>query len=128
MLVGDKVRNNYETLKMIIQLLERKGIANPEYAELLVKQLNYDPTETNPIGKGMNDSICLLVTIEHQMTLLRCAVKIRDTTNLPDDLLEFPMEYRSKIRDLLPMHVASAGSIVEVQQIFDVYDPAAVAP
>ncbi len=53
MLVGDKVRNNYETLKMIIQLLERKGIANPEYAELLVKQLNYDPTEINQEEKTM---------------------------------------------------------------------------
>lgn len=72
----------------------------------------------------MNDEINLLVTL-YQHTegfgenLLRCAIKIRLK---PDE--QFDREYLEENRELikahLPAHVASAGPIVQVEQIFEV--------
>ena len=46
MLVGDKVKNNRETLEMMIQLLETKGIANAGIADHMRQMLRRDGTET----------------------------------------------------------------------------------
>jgi hypothetical protein len=75
----------------------------------------------------MNDSICWLVTVlyERRKTLLRCALKVK-RNDLPGEWWcgSHPMEpeNRAAIHALLPAHVRECGPVVDVQEIFEVWD------
>ena len=69
----------------------------------------------------MSDDLSLLVTLyqHHEMgdSLLKCAIKADRWLEFDDEHL---MENAARIKELLPMHVASVGPIVDVELIFEV--------
>ena len=72
----------------------------------------------------MNNDLNLLVTLfqnldEGRGSLLRCALKIPGGLNLFDQT-EYMMEHAARVRELLPMHVASVGPICAIEQLFEV--------
>ena len=69
----------------------------------------------------MSEYVCFLITVLHENALLRCALKIHRSL-LKRDCFEYPMETenREQLHRLLPAHVA-CGSIVEIQEIFEVH-------
>ena len=70
----------------------------------------------------MGNSVSWIVTVVHHGRLLKCALKVsRDA--LSDDVVRYPLETENvaKIRELLPLHVQSAGPIVAVEEIFEVH-------
>ena len=74
----------------------------------------------------MNDYICLLITIYYREngTLLRVALKVKREV-LGEDCIKYPLEpeNREKINELLPMHVRSCGSVVSIDEIFEIVHP-----
>lgn len=63
----------------------------------------------------MGEGFCYLITVIHNDTLLRVALKT-------DLYLAYPMEAdsRKRLREQLPLHIKSVGQIVEVHEIFDI--------
>jgi len=69
----------------------------------------------------MSDDICVLITLSDGDCLFHCALKLKSRF-FPDDFLEYPMEYRSALSNLLPNHVSGSGNIVDIQHIYEVVD------
>ncbi len=69
----------------------------------------------------MSNHICFLISILHEGTLLKCALRVW-SSSLPEDCAENPMEpeNRKTLHDLLPSHVRECGPIVDVEPIFEV--------
>lgn len=67
----------------------------------------------------MSDYRCFLITLLYETELIRCALKVKNGV-LPSDADEYPMEYREKFHELLPLHVRECGPIVEIEEIFEV--------
>ena len=69
----------------------------------------------------MSEYTCLLITIcTRDNRLLRVALKYK-TDSLPCECTSYPMEsvHRELLSDMLPLHVQTAGKIVNVEDIFD---------
>jgi len=61
----------------------------------------------------MNDMHCYLVTVCDGKQLLKCALKTKR------DLLLYRACF-SGVREMLPMHVQSFGTVVDVERIFEI--------
>lgn len=69
----------------------------------------------------MSDEINWLITILCGDTLLRCAFQCK-RDSVPGDCIECPLEpeNRAKIHAMLPDHVRALGSIVAVEELFNI--------
>ena len=68
----------------------------------------------------MDNTLHLLVLVLYNESILKCAIKISPDL-LPKDFEEFPMEYKEKLSEFLPLHVKSCGPIVAIEEIFNVH-------
>ena len=71
----------------------------------------------------MSSDICFLITILYGDRLIKCALKV-DRDKLGDDVAKYPMKpgNREKLYSLLPLHVQSCGSIVDVStDLFEIH-------
>lgn len=69
----------------------------------------------------MSNDTTILVTLTDGTQLFKCAIKIPSEKISFDEVMYWAEpENTSKINNLLPLHVKSCGSIVNVEQIFDI--------
>jgi hypothetical protein len=73
----------------------------------------------------MCEDLCLLVTVFYEAgnSLMRCALKVKPA-DLPAECDEYWAEpdNRQALWEKLPLHVRNSGKIVEVENIFEIYD------
>lgn len=73
----------------------------------------------------MNDDLCLLVTLYQESvgfrSLLRCALRVPGGLNLFDQT-DYMMAHENRVRELLPVHVASVGPICAIERIFEIVE------
>lgn len=71
----------------------------------------------------MNNDINLLVTLSNGDYLIKCALKLKNHM-LTEDEQKYCLEpeNKAKIASLLPTHVASFGTIVDVDELFEIKD------
>ncbi len=69
----------------------------------------------------MSDKISLLITILYGNELIKCAMKL-SKNYFGGDVLHYYMEPENRllIHSKLPLHVASCGPIVDIEEIFEV--------
>ena len=67
----------------------------------------------------MSDYACYLITVIYGNDLMRAALRIPNA-KLTLDERTYPMEYREKFHEFLPLHVRSCGPVVEIEEIFEV--------
>lgn len=71
----------------------------------------------------MSNNYVILVTLSDGEHLIKAALKVRSSI-FDEDTWKYPLEpdNKAKIAKLLPLHVRTYGSIVEVEEIFEVRD------
>lgn len=67
----------------------------------------------------MSDELCFLLLILHGDEIMKVSFKCK-RDKLPPDAIEYYMEYRDKVRALLPEHIREVGPIIDMEPIFDV--------
>jgi len=71
----------------------------------------------------MGNDICFLITVLHDNTLIKCALKVK-CDQLSGDVADYPMEPENleQLHNLLPEHVRSLGNIVDVnRELFEIH-------
>ncbi len=86
-----------------------------------INEVLEDSDIENLVGGIMGTHVCFLISILHEGSLLKCALKVRRDA-LSEDCIDNPMEpeNRKTLRDLLPFHVKACGPVVDVEPLFEV--------
>jgi hypothetical protein len=70
----------------------------------------------------VSSQVCFLITVLYGESTLKCALAF-DRDTVPEGVIDYPMNPDSKpiLHAMLPLHVRSAGPIIDVEEIFEVH-------